>query len=257
MNDQSEPSHAAMTDENDEQTLNAPPSLSDIEIRVLGALMEKQLTTPDQYPLTVNSLVNACNQKSNREPVSNYEQGSIVRTLQALEDKKFVRREFGSRTDKYSQCFTRELEVGNTHQAVLCMLMLRGPQSIGELSTRTQRMDVFEDREALMHCIERLCNRDTPYAASLGQQPGQRGERFTHLFGDTPADIAERSSVDLYRSAPKSEGNVSPDSLTALQHEITELNQTVAKLQADNDSIKAQLEKLYELTGYSLQDNQP
>jgi len=233
MNDQSEPSHAAMTDENDEQTLNAPPSLSDIEIRV------------------------ACNQKSNREPVSNYEQGAILRTLQALEDKKFVRREFGSRTDKYSQCFTRELEVGNTHQAVLCMLMLRGPQSIGELSTRTQRMDVFEDREALMHCIERLCNRDTPYAASLGQQPGQRGERFTHLFGDTPADIAERSSVDLYRSAPKSEGNVSPDSLTALQHEITELNQTVAKLQADNDSIKAQLEKLYELTGYSLQDNQP
>ncbi len=169
------------------------PQLVSIERRVLGALMEKQLTTPDQYPLTLNSLITACNQKSSRDPVSNYAQGEVARTLQQLQHAKFVSKEYGSRAEKYAQNFINALGLGKKHQSVLCVMMLRGPQTVSELLTRTQRMVEFAGKEDLEHTLDRLCQREVPFVVKLQPQPGQRGERFMHLFSGVPDNVASNS----------------------------------------------------------------
>lgn len=226
------------------------PQLTAIELRVLGALMEKQLTTPDQYPLTVNSILSACNQKSSREPVSSYQQGEVVRTLQNLEDKRYVRREFGSRADKYSQQFMQQLELGKKQQSVLCVMMLRGPQTLSELNTRTQRMEQFGAKEELAHCIDRLCDRDLPFAIRLGHQPGQRGERFGHLFCGTP-EVSEY----LPREAASNESLIGKkadsDAVMMLELEVAQLSETINSVKSENRALKMQIERLYELTGHS------
>lgn len=233
-------------DQNSVEELQAP-QLSDIELRVLGALMEKQLTTPDQYPLTVNSIIAACNQKSSREPITNYQQGEVVRTLQVLEEKRFVRKEYGSRADKYSQLFMQQLELGKKQQALLCLMMLRGPQTLSELNTRTQRMEVFSDRDELTHCVERLCDRELPYAIRIGHQPGQRGERFGHLFSGIP-DIGQ-APRPAFESAPASQEY--QDTLTLLESEVADLNRSVQELRGENQALRQQLEHLYQLTGHT------
>lgn len=228
-----------------------PPQLTAIELRVLGALMEKQLTTPDQYPLTVNSILTACNQKSSREPITNYQQGELVRALQGLQDKRFIRKEFGSRADKYSQLFIQQLELGKKHQALLCLMMLRGPQTLSELNTRTQRMELFSDRDELTHCIERLCERELPYAISLGHQPGQRGERFGHLFSGTPdVNYTPPSAIVSNKLSRMSEDD--QDTLSLLESEISDLNKSVQELKSENVVLRRQLESLYQLTGHLL-----
>ena len=223
--------------------------LSAIELRVLGALMEKQLTTPDQYPLTLNSLVSACNQKSSRDPVTNYQQGEVVRTLQLLDDKKLVRRELGSRADKYSQLLMNYIEQGKKQQGLLCVMMLRGPQTESELQTRTQRMDLFSDREDLAHCLERLCDRQTPYVVRLGPTPGQRGERFGHLFSGMPELKTTKAAVVNADTSTSRTDDEESTSLLAL--DIAELNDEIRLLKESNLALKSQLEKLYELTGNS------
>lgn len=228
-----------------------PPQLTAIELRVLGVLMEKQLTTPDQYPLTVNSIITGCNQKSSREPITNYQQGELVRTLQGLEDKRFVRREFGSRADKYSQLFIQHLDLGKKHQALLCLMMLRGPQTLSELNTRTQRMELFSDKDELTHCLERLCERELPYAIRLGHQPGQRGERFGHLFNGVPELGQFTSSASPgNKSSRMSEDD--QDMLSLLESEVNELGRCVQELKSENLVLRQQLESLYLLTGHAL-----
>lgn len=238
--------------ESSSSLVNEPQSpaiqLSAIELRVLGSLMEKQLTTPDQYPLTLNSLLSACNQKSSREPVTNYQQGEVVRTLQLLEDKKLVRRELGSRSDKYSQQLINHIEQGKKQQGLLCVMMLRGPQTESELQTRTQRMDLFSDRGELVHCLERLCDRQTPYVVRLGHLPGQRGERFGHLFSGMPElKVTKTEALRAEATASRVDDD---DSASLLALDIAELNDEIRSLRASNAELKSQLEKLYELTGY-------
>ena len=236
----------------DQEEVNSPaqaPQLTAIELRVLGALMEKELTTPDQYPLTVNSIVTACNQKSSREPVSNYQQGEVVRTLKSLEEKSFVRREYGSRAEKYSQQFMRHIELGKKQQAVLSVMMLRGAQTVSELGTRTQRMDQFNDKEELVHSLERLCDREVPYVLRLGYQPGQRGERFGHLFCGVPVVSDHPAPMAVANSTPKNA--VDQEMLSLLELEVAELSEQVKSLNNENEALKAQLDKLYELTGHS------
>ncbi len=227
------------------------PQLTAIELRVLGALMEKQLTTPDQYPLTVNSIITACNQKSSREPISNYQQGEVVRTLQGLEDKRFVRKEYGSRADKYSQLFIQQLELGKKQQALLCLMMLRGPQTLSELDTRTQRMELFSDRDELTHCLERLCERELPYAVRIAAQPGQRGDRFTHLFCGMPDIEQIQASAASSRRAPRSSQD-DRDALSLLESELDDLSKSMQELVSENRELRQQLERLYELTGHTL-----
>ncbi len=227
-----------------------PPQLLEIELRVLGALMEKQLTTPDQYPLTLNSLVTACNQKSSREPITNYHQGEVLRALNELEEKHFVRKEHGSRADKYSQHFISHLELGKKQQALLCVMMLRGPQTLSELNTRTQRMDQFSDKDELNHCVDRLCEREIPLAIRLGE-PGQRGERIAHLFSGKPtfAAGAPRALASSIVTAPSAEDAAA---LAVLELDVASLRDTVRQLELENVMLKHQMVTLYRLTSNEL-----
>ncbi|MFK7857268.1 MAG: YceH family protein [Granulosicoccus sp.] len=215
-----------------------PPQLLAIELRVLGALMEKQLTTPDQYPLTLNSILTACNQKSSRDPVTNYHQGEVLHCLRELEEKNYVRREFGSRTDKYTQQFVPQLGLNKKHQALLCVMMLRGPQTLNELNTRTQRMAQFSDKDELNHYVDRLCERDVPYAMHLGA-PGQRGERIAHLFSGTPVFVTSAASA----SATSRATICSADDFDLLKD-------TVQALELENAELRQKIETLYKLTGH-------
>lgn len=241
----------------DSDQLNAP-QLSAIELRILGALMEKQLTTPDAYPLTVNSIGTACNQKSSRDPISHYQPGDIKRTLQQLAEKKFILQEYGSRAEKYSQRFIKHLELGKKQQALLCVMMLRGPQTVSELDTRTQRMCEFTNREDLEYCIDRLCDREVPYAIRLGQQPGQRGERISHLFSGAPEVFAASRSIT---SEPVSgavtsstSGNTHNNTVALLEKEVAALQETVRTLETETSDLKRKLEDLYILTGNEISD---
>jgi len=234
------------------------PQLISVELRALGVIMEKQLTTPDQYPLTLNSVITACNQKSSRDPVSNYTQGEVARALQELQNRGFVNKEYGSRADKFSQLFIKHLELGRKHQAVLCVMMLRGAQTVSELSARTQRMVDFTDKDELDHTLDRLCNRQTPYCIRLPPQPGQRGERFTHLFSGTPESAVSASTAEANREQSQNNATTVTSSVTATvtqrqqsdNLEIEALKSELAQTNKELLGVKRQLARLYELTGY-------
>lgn len=239
------------TVENSDTEQTQAPQLLEIELRVLGVLMEKQLTTPDAYPLTLNSIITACNQKSSREPISNYQQGEIARAIQALEDRNFIRKERGSRSDKYNQHFMNQLGLGKKQQAMLCIMMLRGPQTLSELNTRTQRMCEFVDKEDLELCVDRLSERETPYTIRLGQQPGQRGERIGHLFSGTPT-VYPSAAANTVSAAPVALTTEQTETVELLEMEVASLSEKVTALSTENVTLKRQLEKLYELTGHSM-----
>jgi hypothetical protein len=172
------------------------PQLSEVEVRVLGALVEKESTTPEYYPLSLNALVNACNQKSNREPVMALEEEAVRRTLRSLSDQALVRSAGGdSRVPKFEH---RLNELYNFHRheiAVLCVLLLRGPQTPGELRTRAERMYAFEDLEAVHSALHLLMRREPPLAKILPRQPGTKESRYMHLFsGDTAPE--EHAAVE-------------------------------------------------------------
>ena len=206
--------------------------LSDIECRVLGTLMEKQLSTPDAYPLTVNSLLGAANQKTNREPVSNYQQGEIVRSLRELESRRLVRYEMGARSEKYEQRFTNEYQLSKKQQALLSVMMLRGPQTINELITRTQRLCEFSDRDNMLLSLERLTQGESPMVILIPRQSGQREDRYGHILcGEVKMPQTTASAT------PKSN---------------TEIN----KLRSEVELLRNQLETLYQLTGHEIPDTE-
>jgi len=205
----------------------------------LGVLMEKQLTTPDQYPLTLNSVVTACNQKSSRDPVTNLTQGEVLRSLSELENKLYVRKERGSRAEKYSQNFMNHLELGRKQQALLCVMMLRGPQSVSELNSRTQRMCDFVDREDLERTTERLCDRNPPYVMKLSPQPGQRGERYAHLFSGTPKQTSAAPA-----ESERSSNSQEPPTLTHNDGTHPHLSNEPSTTSTGQDSLSAKIERL-------------
>lgn len=155
--------------------------LNAVEMRVLACLVEKELTTPDQYPLTENSIKLACNQKSNREPVMKIESGEIVRTLNSLEQKEWVKVDHGSRANKYRHCMRTKLGVDKAQSAILSVLCLRGAQTLSELKTRTERA-LNHDQEAFDIGLGDLLSRRTPYVRLLEKQAGQREERYMQLL---------------------------------------------------------------------------
>src|SRR5689334_1444418 len=175
-------------------------SLNEVEARVLGALVEKESTTPEYYPLSLNALVNACNQKSNREPVVSYDEDTVEVALDGLRTKGLALRSTGrdSRVPKHGQRFTEKFNLGRREAAVLCVLLLRGPQTTGELRGRTERLYTFDDLEAVESTLHRLAEID--FVKQLPRQPGTKEPRWAHLMcGDVEAAEApaERSpSVD-------------------------------------------------------------
>jgi uncharacterized protein len=158
--------------------------LTETEARIVGALVEKQLTTPEYYPLTLNALLAACNQKSNREPVVNYDEQTVSRTLDDLRDKNLVYVFYGStsRVPKYKHMLPQVFELSESETAVICVLMLRGAQTLGELRERTGRLYEFSGLGEVNETLDALIRRDEPLVVKLERQPGQKEARFAHLL---------------------------------------------------------------------------
>jgi hypothetical protein len=160
------------------------------ETRVLGALLEKEITTPDYYPLSSNALVNACNQKSNREPVVSYDEDTVEDALERLRAKGLAMRVTGdSRVPKHEQRFTEKFNLGRREAALLCVLMLRGPQTVGELRGRSERLYTFDDLEAVEATLARLA--DMAYVKKLPRRAGFKEPRWAHLFAGDVEEAAE------------------------------------------------------------------
>jgi len=156
--------------------------LSDAEVRVLGCLMEKKMTTPEYYPLTLNSLLNACNQKSNRNPVVSYDENVVQTVLDVLKEKRLVSHSQLSRVIKFSENLAVDSKLVLRELAVLCILFLRGPQTLGEIKSRTERMCEFKNPDDVFKELKEL--EDLGFVKHLQRQPGQKEARFTHLFSN-------------------------------------------------------------------------
>jgi hypothetical protein len=219
------------------------PMLTNIEARVLGALMEKQLTTPDAYPITLNSLVLACNQKTSREPVSNYELGELQRCASQLQDKSWITVDYSARAARYDQRLTRVLSVDKATQALLNVMLLRGPQTLAELFTRTQRMFEFENIKAVEEKLEHLCAKTTPYFVRIPRSFGQREDRYMHLLCGQP-DLA---AIAAMSNSTKSNATGDDERTGQLEQKIEQLEQHVKRLQQ-------QMKVLMDLNGVSEED---
>ncbi|HEY2395174.1 MAG TPA: DUF480 domain-containing protein [Rudaea sp.] len=198
--------------------------LSALEARVLGCLIEKAATTPEGYPLTLNSAQLACNQKSSREPIMNAELGAVGQALRALEDKKLVRVVHGARTLRYEHTVDAALNLTTRSRAVIALLLLRGPQTQNELLARSERLADFPDNAMLGDMLERLMNREPPLVVRIGRASGQREDRYMHLLSG-PVSIETHIP-----QAPRTRASDSSDRHTELEARVEALEREVAEL---------------------------
>lgn len=208
-------------------------TLTENEARVIGCLLEKSVVTPEQYPLTLNSLTNACNQKSSRNPVMSLKQGEVQRVVRDLEEKTLVRIEenFKSRTEKYVQrfCNTRfsDYQFDAPQLAIVCLLLLRGPQTPGELRARSGRLHAFPDNDAVVDALKSLIAWEKgALVVKLPRAPGRKDAEYMHLFCgaiDAEALVAERQAAEPARSSGRA-------SLTGLEKRVSDLEADVAAL---------------------------
>jgi uncharacterized protein YceH (UPF0502 family) len=208
--------------------------LKDVEARVLGALVEKDITTPDYYPLSLNALVNACNQKNNRDPVMNLEEGAVRDALSGLHDYGLAGPASGadSRVTKYEHRLQETFNFTRGESAVLCVLLLRGPQTPGELRGRTDRMHHFEDLDAVQFSLQKLMQREPPLVAVLPRQPGTKESRYAHLLsgGIEAGELAApRAASPASPSGENSRISRLEDAVTALKDEVGQLKQQLAE----------------------------
>ena len=206
--------------------------LNPAEARVLGSLVEKDITTPDYYPLSLNALINACNQKNNREPVTNFDEETVRLALRNLSDKRLAGMARGAegRVAKYEHRLQEVYNFTRPETAILCVLLLRGPQTPGELRGRTERMYQFEHLDDVLAGLQQLMRREPPLAKALGRRPGTKEIRYAHLLsGDVeawepPAETASSSgSADAERLIQLEE------QVAALHSEVAELKQQMAE----------------------------
>ena len=200
--------------------------LNDVEVRVLGALVEKEITTPDYYPLSLNALINACNQKSNREPVMELSENTVRDALLALQEKHLAGPAGGadSRVTKYEHRLER-FNFSRREIAILCVLLLRGPQTPGELRGRTERMYRFEDLEQVQSALQQLAQREPSLVAQLARLPGTKESRFAHLLA---------GPVEAWTPPPPSAV------YTDESHRMGQLEEQVRTLQSEVDALKEQ-----------------
>ncbi|HTV70790.1 MAG TPA: DUF480 domain-containing protein [Rhizobiaceae bacterium] len=202
------------------------PNLSAHEARILGCLIEKKETTPDIYPLTLNALQSAANQKTSREPVMSLEPSDIHRALKLLEQKGLVRQNFGSRVERYEHLAAQKFALTQAQLAVLGLLLLRGPQTAYELLTRTERMARMASIEELRSNLDLMIGRRPPLIVELARAPGQREERFAHLLsGEPPAQIVP---TPAYAASPVPTSSDTSD----LEARVRALEEQVAELKA-------------------------
>jgi uncharacterized protein len=212
--------------------------LNEVEVRVLGSLIEKDIATPDYYPLSLNALVNACNQKNNRDPVMALDEESVRAALQSLQAKRLAGPASGadSRVAKYEHRLQEVFNFDRRETAVLCVLLLRGAQTPGELRGRAERMHRFEALEDVLATLEGLSQRLPPLVAMLPRQPGTKESRYMHLFSG--ADIAAESAARL---AP---ANVSKETarLENLENEVAELKSEIMEIRRQLAEFRKQFE---------------
>jgi hypothetical protein len=213
--------------------------LSQVEARVLGALLEKDITTPDYYPLSLNALVNACNQKNNREPVMNVDENSVRDALSGLQELGLAGPASGadSRVTKYEHRLQEKFNFSRGETAVLCVLLLRGPQTPGELRGRTERMYRFEDLDAVQSSLQHLMQREPPLATVLPRQPGTKEARYAHLLAGE-VDVAEVAS----RSVAPTSDSADEDRVSRLEEEVTALRREVGDLKQTFEQFRKQFE---------------
>jgi uncharacterized protein len=206
--------------------------LDQMEVRVLGALVEKELSTPEYYPMTVNALVAACNQKSNRDPVVAYSEEQVEEVLESLQRKRFAGTAGGaySRVPKYRHSLNEVLGLSTAGLGILAELMLRGPQTVGELRGRTVRMHTFDSLEAVEQTLNELAEREQPLAKQLPRQAGRKEVRYAHLLSGEPVPV-EPATVS------GSNGNVA-----ALEQELFSLKERLDKLEEAFATFRKQFE---------------
>jgi len=203
-------------------------SLDAIEVRVLGSLMEKELATPEYYPLSLNALVNACNQKTNRSPVLSLDAETVAAALQSLKEQQLVYQSDASRVPKYWQDFGRQKNLISREAALLCLLLLRGPQTAAELRGRMENLCAGAAMEEVLYALENLAT--TGLVAQLPRQPGQKEQRFAHLLADDP----EGQQPAVVRMEPVIQARVAErDRIAALEKNVAELEQEIARLNTD------------------------
>jgi uncharacterized protein len=216
--------------------------LTEIEARVLGALVEKDITTPDYYPLSLNALVNACNQKNNREPVMTLDEEQVRQALGSLQEKRLAGPSSGadSRVAKFEHRLQEVFNFDRREVAVVCVLLLRGPQTPGELRGRTDRMYRFEALEDVVSTLDRLAQRDPPLVRVLPRQPGTKESRYAHLFSGEPeiADVAV-SPPGPHASTQHESNN---DRILQLEEEVARLRSELADVQQQLAAFRKQFE---------------
>lgn len=214
--------------------------LTPYEARVIGCLLEKHRTTPEHYPLSLNALTNACNQKSSRDPVLELDEATVQETIDALIKKRYVieKSGFGSRVTKYQHRFCNTefgaLQFSDQELAIVCVLLLRGPQTPGELRSRTERLHRFQDIHEVESTLDQLMQRDDgPFVAKLPREPGKRETRFAHLFGgEIPVgEVATPEHPAFAEPVPASD-------------RLEQLEQVVDQLRAEISTLKARVDKI-------------
>ena len=215
-----------------------PIKLTSAEARVLGCLVEKEVTTPDYYPLTMNALINACNQRSNREPVMDLDEDDTRQALHGLEDKQLAgrARSADGRVTKYEHWLGEAFNFSRAETALICVLLLRGPQTPGELRSRTERLHEFAEISDVIGGLQKLMEREPPLVALLPRQPGSREARYAHLLSGPVESIPAQAAVE-------SRAWQSPT--TPEQDErIAQLEATVAELQRDVAALREKIDSL-------------
>jgi hypothetical protein len=204
------------------------PVLNSIEIRVLGSLIEKSKTTPDYYPMTLNSLTAACNQKSSRKPVVQYDEETVVIALNSLKKNGLISTATGgtSRSVKYKHNFTLVFPLTTAELAVMCLLFLRGPQTAGEINTNSARLHEFESLEEVLAVLEKLAHADLPLVQQLPKRAGQKEVRYTHLLGET----IECEEEEFPEEPARKSVNEMEARLTIVEQELAVMKESLEKL---------------------------
>ena len=214
-------------------------NLTEIEVRVLGALIEKDITTPDYYPLSLNALVNACNQKNNREPVMSLEEEAVRRALASLQERRMAGPAGGadSRVTKYEHRLQEVFNFDRREIALVCVLLLRGPQTPGELRGRSERMHRFETLDDVQAGLPKLMEREPPLVRVLPRQPGTKESRYMHLFsGDAGIPAVAETPSQSFATERNAEGS----RMAALESQIERLKQEVTELQLQFSAFRDQ-----------------
>jgi len=218
-------------------------ALNEYELRVVGALVEKQIATPDYYPMTLNALVNACNQKNHRDPVVSYDEATVVRALDSLREKKLAYTFHGSdsRVPKYGHLFPKAYELDGAETAVMAVLVLRGPQTPGELRSRTAHLHNFETLPEVETTLQNLSLRPQPLVVKLPRQSGARESRFAHLLaGDI--NLEELAAAEKNETASPSPRGAHEARVARLEEQVATLQQELAELKQQFADFRKQFE---------------